>query len=86
MTNRLSAYIINELKSNYRVTSIANKLNISTHIINRIFDHIQYFNNTLPEVLSIYQILTRTTAVGLFPYFHFLGFSDKVKRATTYLP
>jgi len=53
MTNRLSAYIINELKSNYSVTSIANRLNISTHTVNRVFDHIQYFNNTLPEVLSI---------------------------------
>lgn len=35
---------------------------------------------------TIEQTLTRSTIAGLFPYVYFLGFSDKIKRATIYFP
>ncbi|WZL74527.1 transposase family protein [Clostridiaceae bacterium 35-E11] len=53
MTNRLVAYAIAELKNNYTVLSVVNRLNISMHTVNRIFNHIQYSLHSLPEVLSI---------------------------------
>lgn len=33
--------------------NVAKKLNVSTHIVKRIFDHVQYSINSLPEVLCI---------------------------------
>jgi len=53
MTNRLVESIIDELSDNSSVSSIATKLNISTHTVNRIFSHINYSIDFLPEVISI---------------------------------
>lgn len=52
MTNRLAACVIDELKNNYSVSSVADELNLSSHTINRIFDHINYSISSLPEVIS----------------------------------
>lgn len=54
ITNRLFAYIINELSSLGSMSSIASKANISFHTVKRIFDMVSYSTpDYLPEVISI---------------------------------
>ena len=53
MTNRLSAYIINELTSEVSFTSVARRIDLSTPTVMRVFDYVDYAAKQLPEVLSI---------------------------------
>ena len=53
MTNRLSAYIINELSSEVSFTFVAKKVELSTTTVTRVFDYVDYSAHYLPEVLSI---------------------------------
>lgn len=53
MTNRLSAYIINELASELSFTSVGRKVDLSTSTVMRVFDYVNYPAQSLPEVLSI---------------------------------
>lgn len=57
MTNRLSAYILQELRGAQSMKSVAQRANVSTHTVNRVFSYVQYsspsFLNNPPEVLSI---------------------------------
>ncbi len=53
MTNRLSAYIINELSNEASFTSVGRKVDLSTTTVMRIFDLVSYSPQKLPDVLSI---------------------------------
>lgn len=53
MTNRLSAYIINELANEVSFTSVGQKVNLSTTTVMRVFDLISYAPKQLPTTLSI---------------------------------
>ena len=53
MTNRLSAHIINELANEVSFTSVAQKVNLSTTTIMRVFDLVSYAPKQLPTTLSI---------------------------------
>ncbi|MGI6331946.1 MAG: ISL3 family transposase [Zhaonellaceae bacterium] len=53
MTYSLEAFILEELRSNHTVKSIANRCNVSVFTINRIFDFISLPKAKLPRVLSI---------------------------------
>lgn len=53
MTHRLIEAIIEKLRTNYSMTSIAKDFGISSSTVARIFDYISYSINELPEVISI---------------------------------
>ena len=53
MTNRLSAYIINELANEISFTSVGRKVDLSTTTVMRVFDYVDYSAKGLPKVLSI---------------------------------
>ncbi len=53
MTNRLSAYVINSLKTEHSFTSVAKMVNLSVSTVVRIFDLVSYSNKSLPTALSI---------------------------------
>ena len=53
MTCRLIAGILKELRENYSMTSIANRLNLSISTISRVLDYVSYSIYKLPTVLSI---------------------------------
>jgi len=53
MTNRLSAYVIDKLHSEYSFTSIAREVNLSVSTVIRIFDLVSYSDFKLPVALSI---------------------------------
>lgn len=52
-TGRLSAYILNRLKTVSSFTSLAKELNLSTASIVRTFDLLSYATKKMPKVLSI---------------------------------
>ena len=53
MTNRLSAYVINELANAVSFTSVGQKVNLSTTTVVRVFDLVSYAPKQLPTTLSI---------------------------------
>ena len=53
MTNRLSAYVINELANAVSFTSVGQKVNLSTTTVMRVFDLVSYAPKQLPTTLSI---------------------------------
>jgi transposase len=53
MTNRLSAYIIDQLRCEVSFTHVAKEVNLSVSSIIRIFDLVSYSLKSLPTVLSI---------------------------------
>jgi transposase len=54
MTNRLVAFIINELRNCIPISMVSDKVNLSTHTITRVFDFVQYGKpSSLPKVLAI---------------------------------
>lgn len=53
ITNRLSAYILDRLRSEVSFTRIAREVNLSVTTILRIFDLVSYSIKSLPMVLSI---------------------------------
>lgn len=54
ITNRIFAYIINELSCISSMSSVASKANVSFHSVKRIFDLVSYPSPSyLPEVISI---------------------------------
>lgn len=53
MTSRLVCSIVKELEQNYSMKSVANRLNVSTHTVQRVFDYVSYSLNSLPEAISI---------------------------------
>lgn len=53
MTNRLCAYIINQLSDVRSFTGVAREVNLSVSTVIRIFDHVQYSPRGLSSVLSI---------------------------------
>lgn len=53
MTNRLSAFIIDKLRSEIPYVAVARELNISTNTVTRIFDTVGYAQKSLPNALSI---------------------------------
>lgn len=53
ITNRLAAYVINELRDVCSFTSVAKRVNLSTPTVIRIFDLVKYSKPVLPQVLSI---------------------------------
>lgn len=53
ITNRLAAFIIDELQKEYSFTSVARSVNLSVSTVIRIFDFVSYSNPQLPETLSI---------------------------------
>jgi len=54
ITNRLAAYIINELSYMNNMSFVASKANVSSHTVKRIFDMVSYPTpDYLPEVISI---------------------------------
>lgn len=53
MTNRLSAYIINKLRSEVSFTCIAKEVNLSVSTVIRVFDFVSYSPKKLPTALSI---------------------------------
>ena len=54
MTNRLTAYICNELTESVSLSYVAKKSNVSLSTVIRVFDEVQYPKlNKLPEVISI---------------------------------
>lgn len=53
MTFRLIEAIVERLRTNYSMTSIAKDFGISSSTVARIFDYISYSLNKLPEVVSI---------------------------------
>lgn len=53
MTNRLTAFVLHNLREVCSFTSVAQKTNLSVSTVIRIFDLVQYAPTTLPAVLSI---------------------------------
>lgn len=53
MTNRLSAYIIDKLRTTTSFTAVAREVNLSVSTVIRIFDLVSYSNKKLPVALSI---------------------------------
>ena len=53
MTNRLSAYIIDKLRSEVSFSSIAREVNLSVSTVIRVFDMVSYSPKKLPAALSI---------------------------------
>ncbi|MGO5078383.1 helix-turn-helix domain-containing protein, partial [Oscillospiraceae bacterium LCP25S3_E3] len=53
MTNRLSAYIIDKLRSEVSFSSIAREVNLSVSTVIRVFDMVSYSPKKLPTALSI---------------------------------
>ena len=53
MTNRLSAYIIDKLRSEVSFSSIAREVNLSVSTVIRVFDMVSYLPKELPTTLSI---------------------------------
>ena len=53
MTNRLSAYVIDKLRTEGSFTSVAREVNLSVTTVIRIFDLVSYPKSPLPEVISI---------------------------------
>lgn len=53
MTGRLIATVVERLRSNFSMASIARDFGVSTCTVTRIFDLVSYKLNDLPEVLSI---------------------------------
>lgn len=53
MTNRLSAYIIDRLRSEFSFSSVAREVNLSVSTVIRIFDLVSYSPQNLPAALSI---------------------------------
>ena len=53
MTNRLCAYVIQQLTDVRSFSSVAKEVNLSVSTVIRIFDLIQYSSCKLPQVLSI---------------------------------
>ena len=53
MTNRLSAYIIDKLRSEVSFSSIAREVNLSVSTVIRVFDMVSYLPKKLPTALSI---------------------------------
>jgi len=53
VTNRLIAYILNSFREVTPIKNLANSANVSPTTAIRIFDHVKYSNNTLPQVISI---------------------------------
>lgn len=53
MTNRLSAYVINQLASECSFTSVAKEVNLSVSTVIRIFDIVSHKSIHLPTALSI---------------------------------
>ena len=53
MTNRLSAYVIDKLRSEFSFSSVAREVNLSTSTVIRIFDLVSYPQGKLPVALSI---------------------------------
>jgi transposase len=52
LTNRLSAFIVGEFGKVYSMKDIAGRSNVSGVTAARIFDHVNYSNSSLTEVLS----------------------------------
>ena len=53
MTNRLSAYIINCLKTEVSFSNVAREVNLSVSTVIRVFDLVSYSAKKLPVALSI---------------------------------
>jgi len=53
VTNRLVAYILNSFREVTPIKNLANSANVSPTTAIRIFDHVKYSSNTLPQVISI---------------------------------
>jgi transposase len=53
MTTGLISSIINELKQNYSMTSVADRLNVSINTVQRVFDYITFTPDTLPDAIFI---------------------------------
>jgi transposase len=53
MTKRLISSIINEMKSTHSLKSVAQRANVSTPTVCRVFKYISYSLTKLPKVLSI---------------------------------
>ncbi|MGO5081646.1 ISL3 family transposase [Oscillospiraceae bacterium LCP25S3_E4] len=53
MTNRLSAYIIDKLRSEVSFSSVAREVNLSVSTVIRVFDMVSYSPKKLPTALSI---------------------------------
>lgn len=53
MTNRLSTYIIDKLKSKVSFSNVAKKVNLSVSTVIRIFNLVSYSPQKLPVALSI---------------------------------
>lgn len=53
MTKRLSAFIIDKLRSEISYIAVARELNISSNTVTRVFDTVGYAQKSLPNALSI---------------------------------
>ena len=53
MTNRLSAYILDKLRSEVSFSGIAREVNLSVSTVIRVFDMVSYLPKKLPTALSI---------------------------------
>ena len=53
MTNRLSAYIIDQLRNEYSFTSVSKSVNLSVSTVIRVFDIVSYPKAKISDVLAI---------------------------------
>ena len=53
MTNRLSAYIIDKLRSEVSFSNVAREVNLSVSTVIRVFDLVSYSPQKLPDALAI---------------------------------
>lgn len=61
MTNRLSAYIIDKLRTTTSFTAVAREVNLSVSTVIRIFDLVSYATKELPVALSIDELKGNTS-------------------------
>lgn len=82
LTNRLSAYIVDEFRKVHAMSDIAERNNVSPTTAARIFDHVSYAKPMLTEVLSFDEF--RGNAGG--EKFQFIMTDPQVRRVLDVLP
>ena len=82
LTNRLSAWVVNEFRKVHSMSDIAERNNISGTTAARVFDHINYPKPTLAEALSFDEF--RGNANG--EKFQFIMTDPQTKRVLDILP